>query len=104
MENINRIMEKLDVEKWNVYQKGYAFQMITLNIKDDEFRNVGIGDGEEMTLLNLVALDDLYTNGASEEIPFEAFAESVKQNLIMFHRMRLQEVVDSLKEGEEDEP
>lgn len=104
MENINRIMEKLDIEKWDVYKKGYAFQMTTLNVREEVFKNVGIGDGEEMTLINLVALDDLYNIAAAEGIPFEEYAESVKQNLIQFHRMRTEELYEDLMEGEENEP
>lgn len=95
MENIMRIAEKLDVEKFDVYRKGYSFIFVVQD-KKGEFTNVGIGDGEEMTMLNLVALDSLYNTGAREDVPFEAYAESVKENLIKFHNMRTQETYDAI--------
>lgn len=76
--------ELLDRDKYELVDRGIGFSFVIREGK--ETTNVGAGSGEDMTMLILRQLFDLYLFGVKDknETTPEQFAESMKQNLLKF--------------------
>ena len=83
-EDMYRFQNQLDKEKYKLVDQGIGFCFV-IREGHDTF-NVGAGSGEDMMMLMLHQLYDLYHDGVKDkhEVTPERFAESMKQNLIKF--------------------
>lgn len=77
------VLNKLDKEKFELLDKGYAFDFMLVEKATNDFMHTGIGTGVDMTKLSLINLLNLY-QARQENVDIEQFAESVKQGIILF--------------------
>lgn len=82
--NIKTTFDNLDKNKYDTLQHGYAFDYVLID-RDGTPYHTGIGTSEQMSLMSLISICDLYKYGASGQVSIEDFAESVKQGIIHFY-------------------
>lgn len=78
----------LDANKFRIFQKGIKF-MCTVRYDDESAQSVGMGESNDMMLL---ILEQIYNmEQIAQGVTTEQFAESIKQNYIMYkeHRDRM---------------
>ena len=80
---LTKIYDRLDKAKFDLLEKGYAFDFMVVDKKADDFMHTGIGAGIDMTKLSLINLLNLY-QPKQEDVDIEQYAESVKQGIILF--------------------
>lgn len=80
--NIKRAYDELDSQKFQLFEDGYAFDMVMIDT-DGMPHHASIGDGQQMSLMCLISLCDLFRTAGNGNI--EDFAESVKRQLIRFN-------------------
>lgn len=78
------LLGKLDAEKYDLLGTGYAFDLVIID-KDGSPYHVGIGTAEQMAIMNMIKLTDMYTGAAKKAVGIEEFAEGVKKSLIRFY-------------------
>jgi len=80
---LTKIYNRLDKAKFELLDKGYAFDFMLVEKATNDFMHTGIGTGVDMTKLSLINLLNLY-QARQENVDIEQFAESVKQGIILF--------------------
>lgn len=80
---LTKIYNRLDKAKFELLDKGYAFDFMLVEKATNDFMHTGIGTGVDMTKLSLINLLNLY-QARNENVDIEQFAESVKQGIILF--------------------
>ena len=80
---LTKIYNRLDKEKFELLDKGYAFDFMLVEKATNDFMHTGIGTGVDMTKLSLINLLNLY-QARRENVDIEQFAESVKQGIILY--------------------
>lgn len=78
------IADKLDEEKFSIYGNGIAFTLTYVN-RDEQMshRMIGMGTGEDMAIITLIGLRNLYEATGHKVAP-EEFIDSVKENFLRF--------------------
>lgn len=80
---LTKIYNRLDKAKFELLDKGYAFDFMLVEKATNDFMHTGIGTGVDMTKLSLINLLNLY-QARQENVDIEQFAESVKQGIILY--------------------
>lgn len=80
---LNYYADKLDRIKWNINKEGCSFHLTVLE-KDGTHRNVAIGSGEDMSVMILIQLRDLFDLAAKQGVTAEDFADSVKESFLRY--------------------
>lgn len=80
---LTKIYNRLNKAKFELLDKGYAFDFMLVEKATNDFMHTGIGTGVDMTKLSLINLLNLY-QARQENVDIEQFAESVKQGIILF--------------------
>lgn len=84
---IVEIFKRLDDEKFTLLPRGVAFELVIRDKAAGQYMHTGIGDGLDMSLMSIYSIVSLYTTVKNSgqlkgDVSIEAFAESVKQQVI----------------------
>ena len=77
------IFNKLDENKFDIQKNGLAFDLVIIDEKGHGQHSC-IGLPEQVSIMSLVSLADLYIESSYPDVSVEDYAESVKQKLIRF--------------------
>ena len=82
-----RIFNNLDTDKFDLLEKGIAFELIIKDKSNSSYLHTGIGLGDDMSELCLYSLLGIYRSACTVSI--EDYAESVKEALIEAEKVDL---------------
>ena len=82
--NVKTVYENLDKNKYDILNHGYAFDLVIIDRDGTPYHSC-VGTAEQVTLMDLISITDLYKYAAKGEVNIEDYAESVKESIIRFY-------------------